>query len=265
MPADEDTGLPASLATAWGLRTRPSKGPKPGLTLDRIVAAAVGLAEAEGVAAVSMGRVAKELGVSPMSLYRYVGAKDELYILMREAVMPEPPAPLPRGAGWRAELTHWARAQREVFHRNLWLLRIPVSGPPASPRSVAWMERGLAALDGTGLDEGAKLGVLMLIGGYVRDEATLRSDLDAAYTASGSPPDEILRRYRRTLAALTDPERHPAVTRLLASDALDVPAGTDDADDADADFAFGLEVVLDGVAALIARRGLTGDGRAGSD
>ncbi|WAU82137.1 TetR/AcrR family transcriptional regulator C-terminal domain-containing protein [Streptomyces sp. Qhu-G9] len=247
--ADEDTGLPVSLATAWGFRARPSKGPKPGLSLDRIVAAAVGAAAAEGIGAVSMGRVAKELAVSPMSLYRYVGAKDELYVLMQEAVTPAPPEPMPEGAGWRAGLTRWARAQRAFFHENLWLLRIPVSGPPASPKSVAWMEYGLETLDGTGLDEGTKLGVIMLVSGYVRNEATLMSDLDAAYTARGHAPDEVLRRYQRTLAALTDPERHPAVTRVLESDALD------QADEPDADFEFGLGVVLDGVAALIARRG----------
>jgi len=246
---DEETGLPASLATAWGFRARPSKGPKPGLSLDRIVAAAVRVADAEGIGAVSMGRVAKDLAVSPMSLYRYVAAKDELYILMQEAVTPSPPEPLPEEACWRAGLTRWARAQRTFFLKNLWLLRIPVSGPPASPKSVAWMEYGLAALDGTGLDEGSKLGLIMLVSGYVRNEAMLISDLDAAYTASGHTPDEVLRRYRRVLATLTDPARHPAVTRVLESDALD------QADEPDGDFEFGLEVVLDGVAALIARRG----------
>ncbi|MGW0331772.1 TetR/AcrR family transcriptional regulator C-terminal domain-containing protein [Streptomyces sp. NPDC003011] len=91
--------------------------------------------------------------------------------------------------------------------------------------------------------------MITLVSGYVRNEATLMSDLDAAYTASGHAPDEVLRRYQRTLTALADPERHPAVTRVLASDALD------QADEPDADFEFGLGVVLDGVAALIDRHG----------
>ncbi|NBE51506.1 TetR/AcrR family transcriptional regulator [Streptomyces boluensis] len=250
--ADEETGLPASLATAWGLRERPLKGPKPGLTLERIVDAAVRVAASDGIGAVSMGRVAKELGASAMSLYRYVGAKGELYILMQEAVMPEPPAGSPSADGWRAGLTRWARAQRAYFRANLWVLRIPVSGPPASPRSVEWMEYGIGALDGTGLDEGAKLGVVQLVGGYVRNSALLMSDLDAAMTASGSSPDEVLRRYHRTLTSLTDPDRHPAVTRLLESGALD-PGTTEHSDEQDADFDFGLGCVLDGVEALIAR------------
>ncbi|GAA2586381.1 TetR/AcrR family transcriptional regulator [Actinomadura fulvescens] len=241
-----DTGLPASLEMAWGLRERPSKGPKPGLTLDAIVTTAVQLASTEGLAAVSMVRVAKALGVSTMSLYRYVGARDELYILMQEAVTPPPPEPDPT-AGWRASLTRWAHAQRAAFHRNLWLLRIPISGPPATPRSVEWMESGLSALSGTGLDEPTKLGVIMLVSGHVRSEAMLMSDLDAAYTARGLAPDDVLRRYTRTLAHLTDPERHPAVTRLLDSGEL---TGTEDPD---ADFEFGLGLILDGIEALISR------------
>ena len=66
--------LPASIAAAWGLRERPHKGPKPGLSLNRIIDAAVRLAASEGLAAVSMSRVASELGASTMSLYRYVSA-----------------------------------------------------------------------------------------------------------------------------------------------------------------------------------------------
>lgn len=86
--------LPASLEAAWGLRDRPAKGPKPGLSLERIVAAAVGVAASDGLAAVSMGRVAQELGASTMSLYRYVSAKDELYVLMQEAAVgPRNPCP----------------------------------------------------------------------------------------------------------------------------------------------------------------------------
>lgn len=94
--ADEDsaTGLPASLEMAWGLRERPGKGPRPTLTLPKIVDAAVALAASEGTDAVSMGRVAKELGVSTMSLYRYVAAKEELYVLMSDAGVGTPP-PLP--------------------------------------------------------------------------------------------------------------------------------------------------------------------------
>ena len=68
-------GIPGAVAAAWGVRERPHRGPKPALTLGRIVTAAVALADAEGLDAVSMGRVAAELGAAPMSLYRHVSAR----------------------------------------------------------------------------------------------------------------------------------------------------------------------------------------------
>jgi len=245
---ESGTGLPVSLEVAWGLRERPAKGPRPGLSLDRIVDAAVRIAAAEGLGAVSMGRVAKELGVSAMSLYRYVGAKGELYVLMQEAAAGAPPETPPDGTGWRECLAWWARAQRAVFRQNLWLLRIPTSGPPVGPNSLAWMEAALAGLDGTGLREDEKLSVLMLVGGYVRNESVLMSDLEAGMRANGVGPEESLRRYAAALGALTDAERHPAITRLLGSGVFEY------GDEVDADFDFGLDRVLDGIEVLIESR-----------
>ncbi|MFC8128141.1 TetR/AcrR family transcriptional regulator [Streptomyces sp. NPDC057302] len=251
---EEGTGLSASLETAWGLRERPSKGPKPGLSLDRIVDAGIAIAASEGIGAVTMGRVAKALGVSPMSLYRYVSARDELYVLMQDVATGSPPEMPAEVTGWRARLEWWARAQREVFRRNLWLVRIPITSPPASPHYLEWMEQGLAALDGSGLKEGWKLSVLMLVGGFVRNEVTLMADLDTAMRAEGQEPGEVMRRYARTIDALTstDPERFPALRRTLAAGVLDV------ADAEDTEFEFGIERVLDGVAVLVEGAGARG-------
>ncbi len=245
--ASGGTGLPASIEAAWGLRERPVKGPKPGLTLDRIVAAAVAVAASEGLGAVSMGRIAKDLGASTMALYRYVSAKDELYVLMQEAVMGTP-APLPAletGAGWREAITQWARAQREMFHRSLWALRMPISGPPASPNSVAWWEQGLRTLDDSGLSEGDKISVILLVSGFVRSEALLMSDLAAAVEAKGVPAEEVAARWERTMQRLVDPVRHPALSRLMDSGVMSGP------DEPDYDFTFGLDRILDGVETLI--------------
>ncbi|WP_443079308.1 TetR/AcrR family transcriptional regulator C-terminal domain-containing protein [Streptomyces sp. P5-A9] len=247
--ASGGTGLPASIEAAWGLRERPVKGPKPGLTLDRIVAAAVGIAAAEGLSAVSMGRVAKELGASTMSLYRYVSAKEELYVLMQEAAMgdPEPLPALEAKAGWREALSQWAWAQRRMFQRSLWSLRIPISGPPASPHSVAWWEQGLQALEGSGLAEGDKISVILFVSGFVRNEALLMSDLAAAVEAKGVSPQEVMGQWERTVKRLVDPVRHPALSRLMATEVMSEP------DEADYEFRFGLERVLDGIDALIAK------------
>ncbi|WP_367043403.1 TetR/AcrR family transcriptional regulator [Streptomyces sp. Je 1-332] len=248
---EEGSGLSVTLETAWGLRERPSKGPKPGLSLDRIVDAGIAVAASEGIGAVTMGRVAKSLGVSPMSLYRYVSARDELYVLMQDAATGAPPEMPAEIMGWRARLEWWARAQRDVFRRNLWLVRIPITSPPASPHSLEWMEQGLAALDGSGLEEAWKLSVLMLVAGFVRNEVTLMADLDAAMRAGGREPDEVMRRYARTIDALTSPtpERFPALRRTLAAGVLDV------ADEEDTEFEFGIGRVLDGVAVLVGGAG----------
>ncbi|MDD9378043.1 TetR/AcrR family transcriptional regulator [Streptomyces sp. ZAF1911] len=244
---DDGTGLPASLAMAWGLRERPGKGPRPTLTLQRIVDAAVALAAGEGMDAVSMGRVAKELGVSTMSLYRYVTAKEELYILMADAGVGTPPAP--GGASdWRELLSEWAYAQRAVLMANSWIVRIPLPGAPVSPNQLAWMERGLAAMAGTALREGEKVSAIILIGGLVRNEATMVADMMDAIVKSGVAPDQVLGRYVRTLRLMTGPDTHPAVTRLLESDAFS------GADEPDFQFRFGLDRILDGLAALISER-----------
>ena len=124
--------LPASLAAAWGLRERPGKGPKRGLSLDQIVRAGIKVATADGLAALSMSRVAAELGVGTMSLYRYVASKGELLDLMVDTGLGPPPAADP-GAPWRDGLAHWAWTQLGVFRDHLWAVQVPISGPPATP------------------------------------------------------------------------------------------------------------------------------------
>ncbi|MGI5126132.1 TetR/AcrR family transcriptional regulator [Pseudonocardia sp. CA-107938] len=239
--------LPQSVEIAWGLRDRPTKGPKPGLSVDRIVEAAVRIAAAEGLAAVSMGRVAKELGVGTMSLYRHVGAKDELLVLMMEAAYDaQPPAPVPE-EDWRAGLTRWAEQLFEVSTANAWALRMPIAGPPATPNQLAWMEAALAVLAGTGLSPGRQVEVVMLLAGFVRTEATTTSDIAAAQAAAGSSDEEAMAAYGQLMAKLVTPQRFPHVAAVFA-------AGVAEEEDSPQQrFDFGLTVLLDGIAALISR------------
>ncbi|MCX2968360.1 MULTISPECIES: TetR/AcrR family transcriptional regulator C-terminal domain-containing protein [Streptomyces] len=247
----EDHGaatVPPAVEAAWGLRERPGKGARPGLSAERVVAAGIAVAAAGGLGAVSMGKVAGELGVSAMALYRYVGSKDELLVLMEDAAYGPPPAAPEGDVGWRDLVTAWARGQREVLHRNLWLVRMPVGTPPLTPNSVAWLEQGLRALAGTGFEEGEKLRTLMLVNGFVRMEAGARADLAATARAAGRTLEEAAVGQGRLLARLADPGRFPAVGRALASRALA------DAGEPEADFAFGLGRVLDGIEALVRER-----------
>lgn len=240
--------LPANLAAAWGLRTRPGKGPKPGLTLERIVSAGVQVAATEGLAAVSMGRVAAELGAATMSLYRYVAAKNELLDLMVDAAI-GPPPPAPVGEDWREGLLRFARTHLALLRRQPWIIRVPITSPPLTPNQVAWMDYGLAVLADTTLEEHEKLSTIMTVSGITRNWALLTADITAAAQASGTTADEAMLTYGQLLGKLVDPQRFPAVGRLLATGILDMPDETPDAD-----FEFGLARILDGIATLIDRR-----------
>jgi AcrR family transcriptional regulator len=231
------------------VRERPQKGPRPALSLARIVDAAVRVAAADGLAAVSMSRVAADLGVSTMSLYRYVGSKDELLALMTDLPFEAPPAPRGPEEGWREGLARWAWTERAVLRRNPWVLRIPISGPPITPNAIVWLERGLDCLRGTGLREDEKLSVMLLVTGYVRNQSLLEAEIAAAQAAGVTAPDpELLPSYGRLIARLTDPERFPALHAVIAAGVFDEP------DEGDYDFRFGLERVLDGIEALIEKR-----------
>jgi AcrR family transcriptional regulator len=242
--------IPGSVAAAWGVRERPHKGPKPALSLDRIVDAAVRVADAEGLDAVSMGRVAAELGTAPMSLYRHVSAKEELLTLMVDAAWgpvadgPASDGPAP-GEGWRAGLSRWAWALRAGARRHPWVVRIPLNGLPIMPNEVAWFENALACLAGTGLSEARKASVIMLLAGYVRTLATTEADIAAAIRASGLAPSQWMAAYPRMLAELADPARFPALARFIAAGVFEAEDGPDD------EFIFGLDRILDGVAVLI--------------
>ncbi|MEU8254651.1 TetR/AcrR family transcriptional regulator [Micromonospora inaquosa] len=246
----DDSGpvLPPAIESAWGLRERPPKGPRPGMSVPAIVDAAVRVADADGLAAVSMSRVAKELGAATMALYRYVGSKDELLMLMVDTGYGPSPGPPDPQDDWRAGLTRWAWAEHEVLRRRSWLLHVPISGPPITPQQLGWMEDGLRCLDGTTLGESEKMSVLLLITGYVRNEATLTSQVAEGSRAAGIEPAEMMPAYGRLVARLIDPARFPALHRVLSAGVLNQD------DDPDDEFVFGLDRILDGVEALIQRR-----------
>jgi AcrR family transcriptional regulator len=238
-------GIPADVAAAWGVRERPHKGPKPTLTLARIVDAAVRIADTEGLDSVSMGRVAAEVGAAPMSLYRHVSTKEELLRLMVDAAWGDSPGPLAPGETWRDGLSRWAWALWAGARRHTWVVRIPISGLPIMPREVAWFEDALACMAGTGLAEARKASVIMLLSGYVRNVATTGADIAAAVAASGLGMDEWMASYPRMLAELADPQRFPALTAFIAAGVFDAADGPDD------EFIFGLERILDGLEVLV--------------
>ncbi len=242
--ADKTPELPGNLAAAWGLRARPGKGPKRGLSLDQIVKAGLAVAAADGLAAVSMSRVAAELAVGTMSLYRYVDSKRELLDLMVDTAMGPPPAADP-GASWREGMSGWASAQLAAYRDNLWGVQVPISGPPATPNALGWLELALFYLRRTGLDEGQKMSVILLTSNYVRSQATMEAQLDTAVRALEQSPSDLMAGYNKLLSSLLDPQRFPELAAVAASGVLGK------ADDWDDEFIFGLQRILDGVDVLV--------------
>ncbi|TYP89159.1 TetR/AcrR family transcriptional regulator [Blastococcus xanthinilyticus] len=258
---DQQPELPDDVALLWGRRPESRRGRKPSLTLADLTEAAVRLADAEGLAAVSMARVAAELDASPMALYRYVASKDELLLLMSDAALEEPPA-TPLAGEWRERVAAWAREVLAAIRRHPWYRDIPISGPPAGPRNLAWLDRGLSAFAGLDIDEEDKvlvyLGVLPLIHGQVR----LSIDLAAGFAED---PAAFGERYATALEVLVDPARMPHLARAVAAGVF-APGGQPDTEaDADADaydgfqaeFEFALGCYLDGVERYLAQRPAT--------
>ncbi|WP_027346819.1 TetR/AcrR family transcriptional regulator [Hamadaea tsunoensis] len=244
-----ETGpVPPALQAAWGLRERPTKGPKPTLNAERIVAAAVDVARAEGFPAVSMPRIAQQLSTSAMALYRHVGNKDELVLLMLEAAAGEPPPPKAAGETWRAAVERWAHGMAALFQESPWMVQVPMAAPPVTPRQLAWMEAGLHALTGTPLAEVEKLSLLMLINGYVRHGALMQGQMVEAARAGGRSPDAVMAEFGGLLRHLVQADRFPLLRKAIDGGAMDRP------EDPAADFSFGLARILDGIAALMATR-----------
>ena len=242
---DTESGLPPAVEQLWGLRPPARRGgPKPALSLERIVAAAVGLADEGGLAALSMSRLAERLGFTTMSLYRYVASKDDLLVLVLDAGIEAPPDH-DSAAGWRASCSAWAWALRAGYHRHRWMLELPISGLPAGPNQLVWFERGLEALGPTRLAEGEKASSVLLLATYVRTQTQLGVDLvraTEAATEAGRPAVDWAAVVRR----VTDPQRFPAVARVIAAGVFD-----DDPDGyPDDEFDFGLQRILDGIDAL---------------
>ncbi len=240
-----------SMELLWGLGQTPrSRGPKQGLTVERIVQAGIEIADAEGLAAVSMRRVADRLGVGTMSLYTYVPSKAELVDVMFDRAIGSAARPEVEG-GWREKLTAIARSAWDLYLRHPWLLQVmAMSRPPLGPNSIAEYDHQLRAVDGIGLTELEMDSVVSMVGVYV--QGTARAAVEAASSAqdTGQTDDEWWSVYAPLLEKVFDAEKYPVAARVGAiagetyQSAYDPKHG----------FEFGLARILDGVAALINSR-----------
>lgn len=167
----EQTGsgdITRSLELLWGTKERPTRGPKPGLTLESIVEAAVVLADEKGLAALSMRNVAAQLGVGTMTLYRYVPSKTELLHLMLDHVNdPADELDEHRSKDWRSALEHIAASSWEMYVSHPWLLQVNQSRPILGPNALAGFDFSLEMLQGLGLSDQEKVSILVAIDGFI--------------------------------------------------------------------------------------------------
>ena len=246
--------LPPGLDLLWGRRGRGQRGPKPGLSVDAIVAAAIGIADAEGLEAVSMAHVADRLGFTTMSLYRHVASKEELLQLMWNGSAQGADELVITGDDWRTRLRMWAMVQREMIDRHPWITQMPMAAPPMAPNSLAFVERGLEAMDETGLADADKLRVIGLISSYTLSEARMANDAARAarQVQAGAAGGEPLPAWtwEGLVREVADEQTYPRLHRLAWSASIgDDPTGFDEQEE----FRFGLDRILDGVEVLIAR------------
>jgi AcrR family transcriptional regulator len=236
------------LELLWGPGVRTARGPKPGLTVEQIVSTAIQIADGEGLDALTMRRVADELGFTPMALYRYVPGKDELIDLMVDAAIGPPPSPSDERPGdWTSGLTRWARADLAILRRHPWLLELVARGP-FGPNWFAWLEWALRVLSETGLSASEMLAIVDLVDGHVRGAAQIFLAVAKAEQNAGTPGGwEVA--FEAALARAIGDGRFPTLARIAASEGF--VTGTAPSDD---HFEFGLQRVLDGIDAYVRAR-----------
>jgi AcrR family transcriptional regulator len=221
----------------------------PALSRAEIVDAAIAIADAEGSDAVSMRRIAQVLRAGTMSLYWHVASKEQLLDLMLDALIGEFDVPEPTG-DWREDLRAQARGERATLLRHAWVIDFLGGRPPLGPNTLLHLDRQLAALDGVHIDVGTAMYILgtvqtYVLGSVLRDmqEARVQRDQEqSGVTREEWAPSRIAWRNR-----LDADGRFTRVVRFLDAD-----IDPDAEETRDERFEFGLDCVIDGIAAKIA-------------
>ncbi len=246
-------GDPArTLALLWrdATATPPRRGPERGLRVDDVVAAATGLADREGLRAVTMRRVAEVLGVAAMSLYTYVPGKAELLDLMLDAAYARMPRTDTSDQPWRRRLTAVAEENRALYDAHPWAASVSTLRPPLGPGLMAKYEHELAAFDGLGLDDVVRDDALTYLLSFVQASAGAATAARAARRDSAMDDEQWWAANAPLLARVLDERTYPLASRVGTA------AGTahGSAHDPGHAYRFGLARLLDGLAVLVGNR-----------
>ncbi|GGS81364.1 TetR/AcrR family transcriptional regulator [Streptomyces violaceus] len=234
----EESGVEAP--SLWERMERPAPAPRTSLTLERIAAAAVEIADEEGGAAVTMRRLATKLGVAPMAAYRHVNGKDDLWALMIDRVSRDLAAP--EGAtDWREVMRSYAVQTRELMLAHPWMAAMPTAVIMLTPSRMEVAERGLSALAAHGLDADSVMAALRAVTSFVHGSAQTEIALREYQERHGwTSGDETRQALAPQMRYLMSTGRYPTFEQYALSAARK--------DDRAWEFAFGLDCVLDGIA-----------------
>ncbi|TDQ04420.1 TetR/AcrR family transcriptional regulator [Labedaea rhizosphaerae] len=238
----------------WGAADEGVKpGPKPGLTSDDVVEAAIVVADEEGMGALSMRAVAARLGRTAMSLYTYVPGKDELVDLMYDRVMGWLPTSYELDAGWRAAIEAWAADTRRCYLRHPWVLQVSQARPVLGPGGLTAMNTLVGILRTTGLAAPELRAVVTLLTDFVRGAAQTVADARQAARSTGESDADWWAARSAALAELAPDfaERFADVVWIERSAAPVAESAPYLETQVDAMFATALGVLLDGVEARI--------------
>jgi len=235
----QDDKVERSLELLWAGRSRGRRGPRAQLTVAKIADAAVRIADADGLEALSMQRIATELGYSTMALYKHIPSKDLLLEVVADVGAGRPPE---LDDGFRTAVRQWVGALWAGFQARPWILRVPLDHTPVGPNQLAWLDRLLRPLLAAGLAGPEARAAALHLTAVVRGTAQISLQLTAP------PGDGDL---ARALAAVLDPAEYPALTAVHEAEAAGGPSY--EPDGLPAELGFGVDRFLDGVEAWVAR------------
>ncbi|CAM3703755.1 TetR/AcrR family transcriptional regulator [Kibdelosporangium persicum] len=246
--------LQHSLTLLWAGRSRGRRGPRPKLTVAQIADAAVRIADVDGLEALSMQRIAAELGYSTMSIYNHIPSKDLLLEVVADIAAGQPPE-LDNTRDFRHAVRQWVGALWTGFRTRPWLLRVPLDHAPIGPNQLAWLDRLLQPLLTAGLVGGEARAAALHLTAVVRGTAQISMDMTSAHkTADGSPHNEA--ELAHALAELIDPHAYPALTAVHAAETASGHSGPERADGEvlPVELSFGVDRFLDGIENWVAAK-----------
>jgi len=234
-PRSEQPALPHHIQLAWKLQGLDSDDSDKGLNAQKVVHAAIELADKEGLNGLSFRKLSQRLGFTTMAVYRHVRSRGELLILMVDTSLGVPPSSIREATTWQEALRRWGQALFERYQLHPWLLDVPAFGLPTTPNHILWVEYFLMAMGSSRLTLQHKLDAALLIDGHARHIAHLRRP------GQNHAADEAEVPGSTWLRLLIDGSTHPFYSEVLDEGVLEDEAGPD--------FEFGLDCIIDGIAA----------------